>query len=263
MGVKSILKRRRFRGIASSLLEAERARSPLSINDVPFLSEEDGYRIQMLVREHAAERGDEPAGYKISMTSSEIQASLGTDQPGIGFLRKSRILQSPARVRASDLSEPMIESELVFVVMEELPARPSEQDLLEGTRVAAGIEIPDSRFAQWFGRLPVGALLADSAVAGLVVWSPTISEWTFASVAQTRVELRLEDGVIAEGQADYVMGNPAHALTWLAQKLSERGSRLMKGDVVSSGTFHLPMTLRPGRYTARFDGFGEAEVLVT
>jgi len=54
-----------------------------------------------------------------------------------------------------------------------------------------------------------------------------------------------------------VLGNPAEAVAWLANKLSEHGNTLQKGEFVISGSLTQAMYMKPGAFfRATFDRLG-------
>ncbi len=80
------------------------------------------------------------------------------------------------------MSEPLIEAELMFIIDEDISANPDHDEIAEKTSIAPDIEIPDSRFQNWFTNLKLFELIADSAVAGKIVCgesmkSSEIDDW--------------------------------------------------------------------------------------
>jgi len=65
----------------------------------------------------------------------------------------SRDIPPREPIRSPELLEPLVEPELAFIVQEELPIGLSVDDLLYRVHLANFLEIPESRFANWFPRL--------------------------------------------------------------------------------------------------------------
>ena len=64
-----------------------------------------------------------------------------------------------------------------------------------------------------------------------------------------------------EGTGANVLGDPRVALTWLANALSRFGTPLSAGEVVTTGTCVVPVTVQPGEtVVADFGPFGRVEV---
>lgn len=217
---------------------------------------ETGYRVQELVTERKIrEKGERVRGYKISLTSTETQGWFGADEPAFGTLTDSNI--SNGTIHMSEMSEPLLETELMFHITEDIPHSASNEELLEKVLVAAGIEVPDSRFSDWFPRLSLGTITADNAVAGKIVAAAEGKKLSYESLGNIDLKLYLDGKEIAQGNSSEVLGNPLEALKWLVGILGKRGKYLEKGMVVSSGTLVLPLPLQRGTYRATYGLVGD------
>ncbi|HXF57311.1 MAG TPA: hypothetical protein VNO34_07030 [Actinomycetota bacterium] len=249
--------------LAQALAWAARHRHPLPRPAAPAIDEGRAYEVQRrFVEEWSRWRGDPVGGFKVSMTSPETQALAGGRGPAYGRLLTGQVLDGPARVSLAATFSPRLELELQFVVREELPPGATAEEVLARCDVAPGFEVPDSRFRDWFGQLSAPEVIADDAVAGLVVvgaaWPASRVE-----VGAVRAELRRDGEALVQGSASAVMGDPAEAVAWLARELARAGERLAPGTVVSSGTFALPVPLEVGEYVGVFEPLGEVRLSVT
>lgn len=250
---------------AAQLDGAVRSHVPLArTTEVPTL--EEAYRIQgRFVSARSARTGSPVAGYKIAFTSPAAQASLGTGGYASGGLLARDVLPSGSRVRLAERFTPILEVELVVRAREDLAAWMGADELAARTEVAAGLEIPESRFADWFGgdypALTLPEVVADDCLAGLVVvgdrWTPT----TAMTPAASSAVLRLDGEVVRTGSVSLVVPDPMTALSWLVRQLDDRGLALDAGQVVSTGTWTDTIRLEPGAYTAEFSG-GLGEVAI-
>src|SRR5690625_6977611 len=75
-----------------------------------------------------------------------------------------------------NLHAPLIEIELMFIANEHLTKEDDHASILQKMSIAPGLEIPDSRFTDWFPNLSFGKVIADSAVAGKVIVGESRSE---------------------------------------------------------------------------------------
>ncbi|TGA98118.1 2-keto-4-pentenoate hydratase [Sporolactobacillus shoreae] len=208
-------------------------------------------------------KGDAVKGYKISLTSKETQDLFDSDSPLYGEIVAPSVLKNEAEVKLEDLNEPLIELELEFIAAEDLSPEDDEETLLKKTTIAPGIEIPDSRFKDWFPKLPLNLVISDSAVCGRVVVGPTAPKLTLEKLAAVKTSVTFNGKKLMEGLSSEVLGNPLHALKWLVKKLGEEGTTVKKGTTVSTGTFCLPKRLQKGDYVATFDqGVGSVTVHV-
>ena len=70
--------------------------------------------------------------------------------------------------------------------------------------------------------------------------------------------------VIATGAGAAVMGHPARAIAWMANRLIKVGQSIQPGEVVLSGSLSEAFTIAPGdHFSASFDGIGSLEAVFT
>lgn len=220
---------------------------------------EEAYRIQHAFTKAKKENSETLKGYKISMTSPETQALFDAKEPLYGQMTDKQITNQVSL--SEDLLAPLIELELVFAVQEELTADASNEEIVAKTLVAPGLEIPDSRFNDWFPKMPKEQVCADGAVGGKIAFG-TAQAYTYADLDDINGKLLLNDTVLDEGSSATVMGHPVLAVKWLLEKLGEHGLTLEPGMFVSSGTFVLPKPLEAGTYTGEFEGIGSVQFKV-
>jgi 2-keto-4-pentenoate hydratase len=249
--------------LARALAWADRHRRPLPRPAAALTDEVQAYRVQReFVSERSARLGEPVRAFKVSMTSPETQALAGGRRPAYGRLTAGQILRSPAQVSLGALLAPRLELELQFLVREDLSPEAGPEEIVARCDVAPGLEVPDSRFRDWFGNLSALEVIADNAVAGLVVVGRPRPAWS-VDVGGIEGELRLDGRVVARGLARAVMGSPVAAIGWLARELARTGETLAAGTVVSSGTFALPVALEAGEYVGAFGSVGEVRLVVT
>ncbi|MET1247447.1 2-keto-4-pentenoate hydratase [Sporolactobacillus sp. STCC-11] len=200
-----------------------------------------------------AKKGESVKGYKISLTSKTTQDMFHSDSPLYGQIVASSVLKDGATVDLSTLNEPLLELELEFTALEDLSSEDDEQALLDKTDVAPGIEVPDSRFKDWFPVLPLELVISDSAVCGRIVVGNAAPKPSLEELADVTSKVTLNGEPLTSGISSEVLGNPLHALKWLVQKLDQEGKKVTKGTTVSTGTFCLPKKLEKGTYVATFD----------
>lgn len=220
---------------------------------------EEAYRIQHAFTEAKKENNETLKGYKISMTSPETQALFDAKEPLYGQMTDKQLTNTVSL--SGDMLAPLIELELVFVVQEELTADATDEEIVAKTLVAPGLEIPDSRFNNWFPKMPKEQVCADGAVGGKVTFG-SAQAYAYADLDDINGKLLLNDTVLDEGSSATVMGHPVHAVKWLLKKLDEHGLTLKPGMFVSSGTFVLPKPLEAGIYTGEFEGIGSVQFMV-
>lgn len=248
--------------VVSKILNAYQTQQPIEfIRKSYTLDEETSYVIQDELIKRKCELEDaEIAGYKISMTSAETQAIAGTHEPAYGTLLTNNIVKSAEPVSLSSLFTPLIEPEIMFVLTEDLSPQANEEEIISKSKIAAGIEIPDARYIDWFPNFSLADLLCDNTATGLVVLSNPIAPLSIQNLANVKMELFHNDEKISEGFSSEVLGNPVSAVAWLSRKLAEKNKSLKKGMIISSGTFISPLRAEKGTYKVRYSDVGEVEV---
>jgi len=242
--------------LAHILFEAYINNQQIPKDHIPAtLDKKFAYAIQHAVTDKkATDANEQLAGYKISLTSKETQELFHSDMPLYGALTTSSL--SDGTIELASMSSPLIEIELVFIAKEELSAEDDVEVILEKTMVAPGIEVPDSRFEDWFPKITLGQVIADSAVAGKIVVGEPKENITYEQLNQIKGSLTLNGEEVAAGYSSEVLGHPVNAVKWLIQELDEHGLTFKKGMAVSSGTFIMPKQLEKGRYEASYEGIG-------
>lgn len=255
----------RQKEFADALYEAYRTKKPLKMSDWDGVVTDDdtAYAVQ---DRFVANKKLPTGGYKVSLTSKQTQDMFDSDSPLYGQQVDSHFLPSTALLSLKEQTmDPLLEVELGFRATEDLHSSDSLEDLMHKTTVCGTVELPDSRFADWFPDLNKYNVMSDCAVGGFVVYgSERPTDEAFKSVddlANVSVTLYHDGKEQASGKSSEVLGNPLNSLSWLVRKLEEQGKTFKAGQLVSSGTFLLPPHLTAGTWEARFDkGFGNVTV---
>ncbi len=253
--------------LAKDLFHAYQTHQPLKESDYDGVvtDEDSAYRVQ---KKLTALKNETVGGYKVSLTSKQTQDMFDSDSPLYGAQVKSHFVQSPVTLHRAELMEPLAEVEMLFTAKEDLSSKDSLEDLLHKTKVAAAVEVPDSRFSDWFPSLSKYMVMSDAAVGGFVVYGQEMdADLLFDNVddlANVKCELFHDGKKLKDGASSEVLGNPLNSLHWLVEKLESQGMPLTAGQRVSSGTFLLPENLTKGTWKATFDkGLGAVFLNVT
>jgi 2-keto-4-pentenoate hydratase len=186
---------------------------------------------------------------------------MGVDEPDYGHLLHDMVLSQDVPVRADRYLLPRVEVEVGFVLGEDLPGEGcTVDDVLRATEaVVPSIELIDSRIADW--RIGLADTIADNASsAGLVLGQERRKPGELDLTAIDAVLLKNGEQVAA-GCSDAVLGNPAVAVAWLAQKVASFGVRLQAGHVVLPGSCTRAYDVVAGdRVTAEFTGLGSVSL---
>jgi 2-keto-4-pentenoate hydratase len=229
--------------------------------EVPSATLDDAYAIQEANTRFWIEQGRKPIGAKIGLTAKSVQKQLGVDQPDFGVLFADMAVSDGDWVSSGRLLQPKVEAEVAFV----LARSPNVEALTTAELIGCvdyalpAIEIVDSRVANW--NIGIVDTVADNASSGLYVLGTR-------PVFLDALDLRL-CGMVLEKNGDPVsfgagaacLGNPLHALGWLAAKMAEVGRPLDAGDVVLAGALGPMVAVAPGdAIEARIEGLGTVRV---
>ncbi|MFZ4719059.1 MAG: 2-keto-4-pentenoate hydratase [Ilumatobacteraceae bacterium] len=227
---------------------------------------DDAYLVRRAFVDLMLADGRTPRGHKIGFTSPAMQQMYGMSGPDFGQLLDDVFIPVGHSVPASALADARVEAEIAFEM-----ARPLEgpgvtiDDVLAATaRVRAAIEVIDSRVGAM--RAKAVDSIADNAGAGKVVLGEVTLDPRAVDLAAITIEMRV-DGDTQVGRSGDVMGHPAAAVAWLADKLHAidgLGGRINAGDVIMSGSAVRSVAVTAGsRLHASFGPFGTIEIEFT
>ncbi|MBV9190950.1 MAG: fumarylacetoacetate hydrolase family protein [Betaproteobacteria bacterium] len=258
------------RAAAKHLLEAHERREPFAPLP-PALAPrtaEDAYAIQDSFVALRAERLGAIGGYKIALSSKEMQRFVGVNEPQAGVMLESTLHQTPARVRAADYVHLIIEFEIAFRMAADLPVadapytRASLTPFIEA--VMPAIEIADDRHADYskLAKHPL-ELIADNAWNEGAVLGAPIERWRDVDLGAVRGVATINGKVVGEGVGAAAMGHPLDSLAWVANHLAAHHRGLVFRDVVITGSIITTKTVQPGELVKfEIDRLGGVELRV-
>jgi 2-oxo-hept-3-ene-1,7-dioate hydratase len=232
---------------AQLLLNAEAERKPIVqlSRTWPDITIEDAYAIQNELVKHKIANGAKVIGHKIGLTSKAMQQSSQIDEPDYGHLFDYMLVYDGAKVAHSNYCVPRAEIEFAFVLGKTLKGPGvGLLDVLRATEyVIPSIEIIDARVEN--PRKIFDTVADNAAAAGIVIGG--------RPVAPTEIDFRWAGGMMyrnAEieetGLAAGVLGHPAIAIAWLANKVGKFGVTLESGHLMLSGSFTRPVWANKG-----------------
>jgi len=210
-------------------------------------TEAEGHAIQAAFAEHSSQP---VAGWKIAATSKAGQQHLAIDGPLAGRVLMERVLPDQLTLDLQHNLMAVVEAELAFVFGEDLPPQEQPYSVKQVMEAVADlrptIEIPDSRYSD-FTKVGKAQLLADNACAWwLVAGAAAPSDWRYADLREHQVQLYRNGQLAGEGIGSNVLGDPREALTWLVNDVNSRGETLKAGQLVTTGTCLVPVTVQAG-----------------
>lgn len=191
------------------------------------------------------QEGARIVGIKISLTSAQAQARVGTDRPIWGWLTDRMQAANGAVVAADSAQLSRAEPELVFVLGSDL-AGPgvSCQDVLSATAaICAGLELP----APYVGSQPtVADVISRNALAGRFVVGPPVMGFRQLDLTLLGVLVEVDGVPVESGCAANVLGHPAQAVAAAVNDLAaSEGHGLHAGQLIFSGGLAPPVPLAP------------------
>jgi len=251
------------RAAAEALAVAERERAPIEppTESWPGLDAADAYAIQLLNARARADAGGTVRGHKVGLTSRAMQQMLGVDEPDYGHLFDDMFVVEGDSLEAAAFCHPRVEIEVAFVLGEAVagPGVTVAEVLRKTAFVLPAIEVIDSRVRDW--RITLPDTIADNASSARVVLGGKPTLLAGVDVRVLGGILRRRGEIVETGAAGAVLGNPATAVAWLANKLADFGGRLEPGHVVMPGACARAVDVEAGdAIRAEFDVLGSVEV---
>ena len=249
---------------AVALLEAERVKKPIA----PFtsstdISVDDAYQIQLLQIEEKL-KSAKVEGMKIGLTSKVMQQMFNVDTPDFGHILNTMVFENNGEVSKAQFIQPKVEFELAFILKEDLvgPNVTAEQVLKATEAIAPAIEIIDSRIMDW--KFKFQDTVADNgSSAGAIIGEPK-SVPSYGELANIRLVAKKNGEIFDEGVSSAVMDNPANAVAWLANMLSDYNISLKAGQFILAGAITAAVPFEPGdTFEIDYGEYGHVKVTFT
>ena len=249
--------------VARQLDEAETRRQPIRplVELYPGISDRDAYQIQVAAIDLKVSRGARIVGKKTGLTSKAMQQFLGVTEPDFGHLLDSMMLTDGQSIRLSEMIQPRAEPEIAFLLNRDLKGPGiGVTDVLNATEsVTASLEIIDSRITDW--KIKLADTIADNASSGRVVLGLQRVNPKGFDMRLTGMVFEKNGEIVATGAGAAVLGHPACAVAWLANRLSDFGFLLRAGEVILPGSLCGAIPVTAGDIvTATFDRVGSVSV---
>lgn len=220
------------------------------------------YAVQELLTAERIAAGAEVVGRKIGLTSPAVQRQIGVDQPDFGVLFDDMRYRQDTPVPLSRLLQPKVEAEIAFVLAADLVDGPLDAEQVRSAvdYAVAALEIVDSRIAGW--DITFGDTVADNASSGLFVLGTDRRALDSFEPVAVQMRMAIDGAEVSTGTGADCLGDPLHALAWLARTTREFCRPLRAGQVVLSGALG-PMAAIEGPATVTADITGLGSVTAT
>ena len=255
--------------VANWLAQVDKARAVVGRWPAQFETDDErlAYKVQDAFLKKQMVKQGPLAGYKIALTSPQILQQTGLKGPCYGPIRRKRVFEHKASVRADRWTRLGVELEVVFVIGADVPkpkAGPYDKDSIADYvgEARAGFELIEDRGAD-YSRLAVNPLIMDAGWNGGSLLAKPNKNWKNLDIGNLDGSIAFDGKVVRTGNSGDVLGHCYNALAWLANKLISHGKHLKAGDVVLTGSVHPPQFLPgPGKAKTEFVGLGGAEITV-
>jgi len=222
----------------------------------------DAYEIQLRNVARKRTAGRLVRGHKVGLSAKAMQQMVGVSEPDYGHLLDNMFFFEADTIPAGRLLQPRVEVEVAFVLNQALEGPGvTVADVLRATDcVLPAIEVVDSRIKDW--KIKIQDTVADNASSGAVVLggNPTALSSAF-DIRTIGAVLRVNGEVRETGASGAVLGNPAVAVAWLANKIAAFGVRLEPGNVIMPGSCTRMVPVKPGDVVrADFDTLGHVSI---
>jgi 2-keto-4-pentenoate hydratase len=228
----------------------------------------EAYAIQDALLALRSDRLGPIAGYKIALSSLEMQRFVGVDKPQAGAILRSQVRRTPARVRASDYVRLIVEFEIGVEIGDDLPAADApftrERVAQAVGAVMPAIEIADDRDADYaqLARHPYDLIADNCWNEGAVLGEP-VRDWRALDLGQVLGVATINGRKAGEGRGAAALGHPLEAIAWIANHLAAQERGLLRGEIVITGSLITSKNARPGdRIEFALGGLGKVELAV-
>jgi 2-oxo-3-hexenedioate decarboxylase/2-keto-4-pentenoate hydratase len=224
--------------------------------------ERTAYKVQDAFLKKLVAKQGPVVGYKIALTSPQILAQTGLKGPVYGPIRKKRVFENKAVVRADRWTRLGVELEIILIVNADVPApkgAPYDKESIAKYvgDARAGFELIEDRGAD-YTRLAVNWLIMDVGWNGGSLIGKANKNWRNLDLGNLNGSISFDGKEVRTGHSGDVLGHCYNALAWLANKLAEHGKILKKGMIVSSGSMVACQFVPPGSTAfGKIDGLGE------
>ena len=175
-----------------------------------------------------------------------VQEQLGVDEPDFGVLFADMCIADGVDIPTGRLMQPRAEGEIAVVLEDDLDKGDyCIVDVIGATAyLLAAVEIVDSRIADW--DITIVDTVADNASCGLYVVSSRPFPLSGIDVRDIDLRLDINGRQASTGRGSACLGNPLHALLWLANTMSERNTPLRAGECIMTGALGPMVPIAPG-----------------
>jgi 2-keto-4-pentenoate hydratase len=224
--------------LAKELYQAEKTHAAIDALTAryPDITNEEAYQVQLAGMQLRQADGHVIVGKKIGLTSKAMQTTLGVFEPDYGYITDRMTVCEGEPLSLSELIAPKVEAEVAFILKADLtgPGVTVSQVLQATAGIMPALEIIDTRIKDW--KIKIQDTIADGASIGKVILSGRLVPVDEFDMRFMGLVLEKNGEIVATAAGAAVLGHPANAVAWLANKLAQYGISLKAGDIIMSGS---------------------------
>ena len=209
------------------------------------------------------------SGWKIGLTTSDIQKEQGLDGPLIGRIIDDTILQNPLEIKLSDVPHCMLECEYALKFLEECKMVPGIENDNSKYEVYISLELTATRINpesknHLSKQDQMYLAIADNGGAGAIVIGEQIKNFRDINLNQIKVTVDT-NGVITK---PFFSGNkrahPNDAIRCITNEFKNNPVIFKKGDWFMSGSIIQPIKVNKGdEFKIDFETLGKFNIKFT
>ncbi len=201
-------------------------------------------------------------GWKVGYTTEMAQKFSGMTEPFSGVMFSETTYKSPKLELSLYMNKPIIEPELCFEIKEdiidigELYNKVNIKKYIKA--IFPVIEIVDARYEKGW-EIKALETIADNGVHSCLVKGETLADWESYDRLNSEINLHVDNKLICSGRGSNVLSDPLNSISWLANKLIQRGKFIKTGEIITTGnTLDKPIFAEKNTIiSAKFDALGE------
>jgi 2-keto-4-pentenoate hydratase len=251
----------------AAALFVEARRSGVKLRELPAACKpETASDANAIIREVTRQLGKPIGGWKITFFFRPREV------PIIAPMFVENLFQSPARVPPAVTRSLLIEPEIAFRVLHDLPARAAPyrpEEVAEALVACPALELNDTRFDTSYrtirqildNRATVLEAHSDHQTSGAFVVGEPRADWRNFDFAAQKVVMRQNDHVLVDRVGGHPLSDPFLPAVVLANVLRHEDG-LKQGQILATGSFSgFFQVTADVPVTVEFDGFGSAEAI--
>ena len=215
--------------------------------DLARLGIEDAYRVQLALVDQRCARGERIVGRKVAFTSRGTMSQFGVTESAFGSILSGGVFTDGDAVPVSRFPAVGAEAEVGFVIGEEI--RGPGVTIAQVLKATAGVVPAMEIINLCITHTPWSALevIATNAVHGGIVLGGQLTPLDGLNLRYEGMVVEVDGEPVGSGAGVEVLGHPATAVAWLANKLADFELALRPGDIVLSGSIIRMLEVNAGQ----------------